>query len=504
MSIFHFIQNFKQMKLLISLIFIFLLTSVSYSQNIHFIKSYGNNGYDFGRDIKQDIDTGYIVTGSSSSFASGTADAFLLKVDSVGNFKWSYNYGGPGSEWGESVVTTSDQSYAIGGYTNSFGAGGFDFYLVKTDPLGVPEFEKTYGGSDWDKAYDIIQLSDSGYVLVGETYSFGAGNNDVYIVRTDKFGDTLWTRTYGGPEDDFANAVLLDNDSIVVVGGTTSFGQGMTDGMILKYHIDGTFGWVKTAGKERDDYFTSVFKKTNDELMISGTRHYYYDQTGYLGDFWIYHTENNGNLIADTSMTGGSHEIEIANDIIVNSQNHIIYGGSTKSFGYSTIDFKTDAFIGKLLSSYYQSSYINNFGVAGDENVFALENCYDLGFVAIGNTKFMSSGGNNIFILKVDKAVSTGNITVTTELTEDVITLGIEELSSEESFMIYPNPANNFINIETVDDEEFEILLYDSRGSLHKKLNNTKSIDISNFPPGSYILHYRTKENIIKKKIIIL
>ena len=176
------------------------LTSISLSQNIHFIKSYGNNGYDFGRDIKQDIDTGYIATGSSSSFWSANADAFLLKVDSLGNFKWSYNYGGTGSEWGEAVLPTSDGGYAVGGYTNSYGAGGFDFYFVKTNEFGVPQLEKTYGGPDWDKAYDMVQLPDSSYILVGETFSYGNGNNDVYIVRIDQYGDTIWTQSYGGSE----------------------------------------------------------------------------------------------------------------------------------------------------------------------------------------------------------------------------------------------------------------------------------------------------------------
>ncbi|MEZ4924049.1 MAG: hypothetical protein R2780_12830 [Crocinitomicaceae bacterium] len=155
----------------------------SYSQNINFIKSYGNDGYDYGKDIKQDLDTGYIVTGSSSSFLSGDADAFLLKVDSIGNFKWSYNYGGPGSDWGESLVLTSDSGYAIGGYTNSFGNGGFDFYLIKTDINGTPLFQKTYGGSDWDQAYDVTQLDDSGFVLVGKTYSYGNGLSDIYMIK---------------------------------------------------------------------------------------------------------------------------------------------------------------------------------------------------------------------------------------------------------------------------------------------------------------------------------
>ena len=476
------------MKNFILLIFTFFSLGLT-AQNIYFIKSYGNNGYDYGRDIKQDLDTGYIATGSSSSFTSGNADAFLLKVDSLGNFKWSYNYGGPGSDWGEAVLPSADGGYVVSGFTNSFGAGGFDFYFVKTNDVGVPQFTKTYGGSDWDKAYDMVQLPDNGYVIVGETYSYGAGNNDIYIVRTTANGDTLWTRTYGGTQEDYANAVLLDGDSLVVVGGTKSFGAGMTDGIILKYHIDGTLGWTKVAGMEREDYFTSITSNQNGEYFLGGTRHYYYDQTGYLGDFWIYNMNDDGSLLADTSMTGGSHEFEIANGIAVDYQDNIYYAGSTKSFGYATTDFKKDAFVGRLLNNYYQASYINNFGVAGDEEVTAFYNTYDKGYIGIGNTKFMSSGGNNIFILKIDKNNTTGNITVTTELTSDIITLSIDESNElNEKLKVYPTLVSNLVNIEGLQGV-FTVQVFDLSGRLILQTNNSKIIDMSEINSGLYIIN---------------
>lgn len=478
----------------------FLVISISsISQNIHFIKSYGNNGYDYGEDIKQDIDTGYIATGSSSSFSSQNADAFLLKVDSLGNFKWSYNYGGPGSDWGKGVVTTQGGGFAIAGFTNSFGAGGFDFYLIKTNYIGIPEFEKTYGGSDWDKAHDIIEMPDSGFVLVGETYSFGNGNNDIYIVRTDASGDTVWTRTYGGAEADYANAVLLDGDSLVVVGGTESAGNGMTDGIILKYHIDGTLGWVKTAGMEREDFFTSITSNNNGEYFLGGTRHYYFDQTGYLADFWIYNMEDSGPLIADTSITSGSHEYEIANGISVDDNDNIFFGGSTKSFGYATVDGFTDAFVGKLNNNYYQGSYIKNFGVAGNEEVNQLRNTSDRGYIAIGNTEFRSTGGNNLFILKIDEVNSTGSITVNTELTTDIITLSIKEDEMHtNTISAYPTLARNFIKIEGIKDPNFTISIIDLTGKEIFNRSNVDIIDINHLSNGYYVLKVNNKTSTIK------
>jgi hypothetical protein len=491
------------MKNLLSIL-LFCSTFYSSAQNIYFIKSYGNSGYDYGRDIKQDVDTGYIATGSSSSFSSGTADAFLLKVDSLGNFKWSYNYGGQESDWGESVVVTNDSSYAIGGYTNSYGAGGFDFYLIRTNNVGEPLWEKTYGGSDWDRAHSLIQLPDSGFVLTGETHSFGNGNSDAYIIRTDKNGDTLWTRTFGGTENDYANSVILDGDSLVVGGGTESFGAGMTDGLILKYHINGTLGWSKFVGKERDDYFTSIAKNNFGEYFLGGTRHYYYDQTGYLGDFWIYNMLSNGiNILSDTSLTGGSHELEIAHDIVVDENDNIFFGGETKSFGQSTIDGYKDAFLGKLLNTYYQTNFVDSYGEGGEDNLFALDNCYDKGLVGIGNLTFNNTGGSNLYIMKIDATNSLGGFQLSNDLTSENITLSIENNDTKVNQLdIYPNYVENNINLEGVPLQS-EINLYDISGKLIKNYINTNNqIELSGIKTGMYVLEVLSNGNSYTFKIV--
>ena len=466
-----------------------LLTAIHLNaQNITFIKSYGNSGYDVAKDVKQDLDTGYIATGSSSSFVSAQADAFLLKVDSLGNFKWSYNYGGEGSEWGEKVIITNDSAYALAGYTNSIGNGGFDFYLVKTNSEGTVEFEKSYGGTDWDKAHGLVQMPDSGYVMVGETYSYGSGGTDAYIIRTNKNGDTLWTRVFGGPEDDYANDVLIDGDSIVVVGGTESFGAGMADGLILKYHMDGTLGWSQVNGKEREDYYTSIVKNTSGEYFLGGTRHYYFDQTGWLGDFWIYNITSDGQILnADTSMTGGTHELEIAHDIAIDDNDNIFWAGETKSFGYSTIDNEKDAYLGKLLNNYYEGNYIKNFGEAGEDVAYGMDICYDLGIVACGNLHFASTGGNNMFIARVDRFNTVGLFYVTTDIITDNITLSYDELIATDELKLYPTLVDDLITLEGFNQDP-EIKIYNSIGQLvNQPAVNGSQINVSILSPGFYI-----------------
>jgi hypothetical protein len=455
--------------LYIALVFSSIL---SFGQDINFVKSYGNTGYDVAKDIKQALDTGYICTGSSSSFTPDNGEAFLLKVDSMGVFEWSYNYGGTGSESGEAVINTLDSAYAICGYTNSSGNGGFDFYLVKTNSVGVPVLEKTYGGSDWDRAFSFVQLPDSGFVLVGETYSYGQGNGDVYIVRTNSLGDTLWTRTYGGPENDYALDVILDGDSLVIVGGTESFGAGMSDGLILKYNIDGTFGWVQYAGKERNDYFTSIKENfAGDEYFLGGSRHYYFQQSGLLEDFWIYNMSEDGNtLLTDTTMLASSDGTEIAHDITVDLGENIFWAGESNSFGNSLVDGLSECFLGKLLNTYFWAfDYVNNFGQIGEDVLYGIDFCYDLGIVACGKMKYQSTGGYNIVIARIDKSNLDGPITVTTELTVSGITLDYEEFDKSEKLIMYPTIVEDIVNFSGFPDNS-QIMVVNMNGQIVKPL----------------------------------
>lgn len=477
------------------------------AQTIHFLKSYGNSGYDYGRDIKQTPDTGYIATGSSSSFSTANADAFLLKIDSLGNFKWSYNYGGADSDWGNSVVITYDSTYALAGYTNSFGAGGFDFYLVRAGEFGAPLWEKTYGGSDWDKASSLAEIaSDSGFVLVGETYSYGNGAKDIYIVRTNKNGDTLWTKTYGGTEDDWASGVIIDGDSIVVCGGTESYGAGMSDGIILKMDMNGNIGWVKVVGQENEDYFTSLVR-FNTSYYFSGSRDYH--NGVYLADFWIYQVSTDGLVeVVDTSIENASHEVEIAHDLEVAQFGNIYFAGQTKSFGYSTIDLLPDAFVGKLLNNYFTAyDYRQNFGEEGTDIAWGIDKCYDDGIVAVGDLAFGSTGGNNIFIIKLNKTATfpddAADYDIITTVNNQITTSIYEPELQSDGLLIYPNPASEFITINSGHETVSWIHIYDMTGKLIDSIENpTNKFSVAHLINGTYILRIEINEVIYSYRLI--
>jgi hypothetical protein len=255
---------------------------------------------------------------------------------------------------------------------------------------------------------------------------------------------------------------------------------------------------------ERNDYFTSVTSNNAGEYFVGGSRHYYFDQTGYLEDFWIYNISDDGNILfADTSMTGGSHEVEIAHDIIVDGNDNIFYGGETKSFGYATIDNHKDAFIGKLLNTYYQVGYINNFGVQGNDKITALDYTYDKGIIAIGNLNFSSTGGGNMIIVKIDQNNTGGIITVLSEVTNENITLNLEkEVNSNDDFNIYPLPVQNILNITGLPQTNLVTILSSSGQVMLLKTNAFSQIDTENLSKGIYILKIETDSGIYLNKII--
>ena len=122
----------------------------------------------------------------SNPFWTGTSNTFAL----VAPLMWNKTYGGTAAERAHSIVKTSDGGYAIAGDTSSLGAGSNDFWLVKTDASGNVEWNQTYGGTGNDRAYSVVEALDGGYATVGYTESFGAGTSDFWVVKTDEYGNT--------------------------------------------------------------------------------------------------------------------------------------------------------------------------------------------------------------------------------------------------------------------------------------------------------------------------
>ena len=148
--------------------------------------------------IRQTSDGGYAFSGETNSYGAGSWDARIVKLDNNGNFQWMKTIGGPNDEYGESIALTTDGGYAVGGYTDSFGAGDYDMYIAKLDAAGNLQWYRTAGTPGYDYAISIKQTTDGGYVLFGSTDYFGVGYTDYLIVKLDANGSLQWSKTIGG------------------------------------------------------------------------------------------------------------------------------------------------------------------------------------------------------------------------------------------------------------------------------------------------------------------
>ena len=254
----------------IALLFITLIVIASpvYSQ-ITFERRYGTSLDDAGFSACQTNDGGYIVTGYTNRSPNGI-QAYLIKTDSFGDTLWTRNYGGSGWEMGISVCQTSDGGYIIGGYTSSYGAGNDDFYLIKTDAQGDTIWTRTFGGSALDYGYSVRQTIDKGYILTGYTRSFGNGTN-LYLVKTDSLGSMVWTKNYGGPNDDYAYSVKQTMDGgYIIAGRTNSYGAGGVDVYLIKTGSTGDTVWTSTYGTADDEEGRSVCQTSDNGYIITG------------------------------------------------------------------------------------------------------------------------------------------------------------------------------------------------------------------------------------------
>jgi hypothetical protein len=261
--------------------------------NVLWSRTYGGGLADCIFAMIKTNDGGYALAGFASSFGAGDEDFWLIKTDSNGNMLWNATYGGSLSNdeaW--SLVQTSDGGYAVAGYTNSFGAGGRDFWLVKTDSAGNLQWSRTYGGANDDWAYSIVQTDDGGYVLAGYTKSFGAGGRDFWLVKTDSDGNIQWNKTYGGASDDEARSLIRTSDGgYALVGYTYSFGVGNANGWLIKTDGSGNMLWNRTYGGTNDDFITAIIEAGDGGYAMAGYTKSW-EPSGY--NFWLIKTDDEG------------------------------------------------------------------------------------------------------------------------------------------------------------------------------------------------------------------
>ncbi len=284
---------------------VWLIKTDAYGNQL-WTRTFGGLYEERGFAVRQTDDGGFIIVGTTGSYGAGAYDIWLIKTDSDGYSSWDKTFGGSAWDWGYSVEITSDGGYAVIGYTESYGPGMSAAWLIKTDDEGNTLWTKTYGGTSSDWGQSIVECSDGGFAIAGDTYSFGAGSRDAWLIRTDSVGDTLWTRTFGGSASDGGRSVLeTDTGGCILAGCTKSYGAGDDDLLLVETDSSGHTLWTKIHGGTEDDGAESIVPCTGGGYIIAG-------HTESFGaghdDMWIVRIDAGGDSLWTLAFGDDSHD----------------------------------------------------------------------------------------------------------------------------------------------------------------------------------------------------
>jgi hypothetical protein len=287
-------------------------------------QSFGGSGDDYGRCVVEAADGGFAVTGSTTSFGGSWSDVYLAKFDFGGVLQWQRTYAGVGDAQGYCLVRTGDGGFVIAG-SSAFGSDSGDIMLIKTDANGNVLWNKTYGGTREDDGFSLIQTTDGGFAVAGQTFSFGHYDFDVYLVKTDSTGNMQWNKTYGGSKYEQGFSIIQNSDrGYTIAGNTNSFGNGSYDFYLVRTDMNGTLLWNQTYGGANDDFGRAVVQAADGGYAVAGITKSF---GAGLDDIFFVRTDEKGNL--ESQKTYGTYGYEDAYSMIKTNDGYYVIAGST-------------------------------------------------------------------------------------------------------------------------------------------------------------------------------
>ena len=524
-----------------------LTINVSDGEKPSFQMTYEGAMDDLGRSIDEVTGGGFIITGFTSSFGQGGTDVYLVRTDANGNHMWSKTYGGSADDKGNSVISTSDGGFIIAGYTMSFGSGGSDVYVIKTNSSGDTTWTMAYGGNEDDRGFSISELSGGGYIIAGGTNSFGSGETDVYVIEIDANGVIQWTSTYGGSGFDYGYSVQQTADNgYVIAGYTYSFGGGDANAYLIKTNNLGVQTWARVFGGNNDDELNSVQQTSDGGYIVTG---YSKSFGSGMKDVFVVKTNSVGDKT--WSKTFGGVNMDIGNSVAEASAGGYVVAGTSASFSGSNNE---DVYLIKIDAN-GNEEWAKTYGGEWHDRGWDVIQTADQGYAIAGNAKsFATTAGPWVFyLIKTDDlgrsncnqnivtstvldtsdvystfaisaatgvgvGLSTATVaTVNTTLTKSYcfkttdIGDGEKIIRKEGDLIIYPNPNNGMFKVSIMiehGDKDAILRVFDIKGIVVYSETDlgtgklVKQIELNHIDNGMYFVQLISKEGSITKKII--
>ncbi len=524
------------------LIFIFTLILINtwpiFAQPaIQWQKTFGGSGNDYASKIIPTNDGGFIIAGTSESNDSdvtsnnGNRDYWIVKIDGTGTIQWEKTYGGSEDDFAFCIQQTNDGGYIFGGYTESSDSdvtanyGHRDLWIVKTDSLGTIDWQKNYGGTDFEIAYEIRQTDDGGYIVAGYSNSldgdlsgtFSSAQN-FWLIKLDSAGTILWDHVYGGSASDEATTIQQTSDGGYILAGYAYSSNGHVtghhggqDAWVVKTDSMGVLQWQRALGGSAAESANSILQTSDGGYIVAcSSQSNDFDVSGNHGgaDCWIVKLDSTGAIQWQKTYGGsgsdGSYSINQTTD-----GGFIIAGYSTSSDGDVTFNNGDyDCWVIKINNSgtlVWQKS----LGGTGSDAAYSINQTIDGGFILAASVSSNDGdvtgnrGLSDYWIVKLDSAQ---NVSVTDV---NVLTSG---------FQISPNPFTNetAISFNNINSDEIKIQIHNLSGQIIKNMLIKNSISKAYYiwdgtndegkkvNTGSYFVTVRSNNIIATKKVLLL
>lgn len=504
------------MKILLLSFLFFSITSYSQVPAIDWEKSFGGTQEDYGYTVIIDND-GNIVAGGSAlsvdgdiSNPQGELDIWIMKYSMNGDLLWKKNYGGSGNDYIWDIHSTNDGGYIFAGNSDSIDGdisennGASDFWIVKLDTDGNIEWEKTYGGSNFDDLSKITETESGDFVLIGSSFSNDGifsnnhGNSDIAIVKIDNSGNFLWSQLIGGSGHDFGIDVLINSMDQIIISGFGNSQDGYfsdslpgTDVLLAAFSPNGLIIWHMIIGGSGSDQTYSMIELSNGRYLVginSNSTDGDFDNNFGHSDVWLFELEPGlihqkyhfGGSLSETPMA--MHQL-VNGDIIVACRSSSIDGDVSNNHGSS------DFWIFRM-SSDGNIIWENSYGGSEADDVWDMA-VSDSTIALVGNTRSGDGdisdhkGLDDMWIVKLSRS-----------------DMGIDEYYN--SFVnLYPNPVSDKLKIDS-QDKISDIKLFSLNGNLLMKYdNNPKELDFLGLSKGIYLLKIKTSDGrTFTKKIV--
>jgi hypothetical protein len=476
-------------------LFILISGQSVFSQH-YFQATYGVPGYNYGVVTRPAADSGYMVFGNRTAI-SGNGDIYCIRIDSIGQIIYDKTIDFGNLEVVTDVAYIKGSGYGIIGYTYVSTANTYDILLIRTDTACNVLWSKTIGGSGWDMGYSIKALPDTGFMICGETYNNTAGFNDGFICRTDKNGDTLWTKTIGGVGSDAFYALDSANNNNFYAVGYTKSGTPDLDAFYAKFTIDGDTLWTKRFGaSDKDEKMLGTCTTVDNGLFM----------VGYLADtvqnaihhYLILRMDSSGNYLwSENSNNAKNDEYK---SIQQRADSTIVLAGYTENYGGGAKDI---IYIG--LNNNNAHIFGTTEGGLEDETSNDVMFTEDGGFVITGTTNGIGQFVTDIYVYKTNNAFFCNHTIYNYTAIEETDTR-----TFANALNLYPNPAGKMLTILTTGNHNFsaDIKIYSIQGRLVYQnqeyfLGGRTNIDVSGLAPSAYIVSVESKDKMFLRSLFI-